>query len=789
MLPTALVELQQYKQFVCWMKENVKNRITKVPYNPLTGEKVSVTDPSTWVDYFAANEAIGTYDGIGFVLTQNDPYIFIDLDKTSDPIENNRNLELATYFNSYTEYSPNGGLHVIGKGNISKGKRNSHREIYSSERYMTITGNTLHNLSINIIKEESIQSFYKFLGNTDRIEHENYETCAIEVADKDQILEDSVVWHQCINASNGNLFTQLWKGDCINYSSQSEADQALMNIIAFHSRNNAQVKRLFRYSGLGQRSKADIDGYLNLTLKKARDQQTNLVTIIYPQDLTDNSEEEKAAVIDAEHFVVNDIESSEEVSCLTRVETPNNDNTSSQTKDKSKDESKDGSELDDDILKGMGLVGSIASYLYSQSPRQSRIYSLVNAMGLIAGITGRKYNVSNTGLNLYFLMLGTSGSGKEGPRSGISRLMHAVSHGSLLSNTITCPDAVKFISSHFAASGQGLLKQLSAWPSFLSWRDEFGGDLDRMYRRNANGADRMFKDIMLSAFSKSGKNEFIEGSAYSDTSKNVGLVRSPAMSVLFASVPDRVYEAINVSMISDGFLPRFVIVEEKEETPFNACHDVIEPSKDLVDKVSALCSACLSNVDNVIDCTIAPSSLHYSLEIRDYFNKLAKREYDTGPLWERAHLKTLKIAAIMSFDTDYVGINITERELYYAFRFVLATTQGLENKFVRNTLGIDDTSCIGYIKEAVDKLLIGDYILPQTRESVTYKFLLDRQYIPYSVLSSRVLNKPPFRVARDGPTNALKRILVHLEACGHLVPSSAPTGSTYKGRIYVKGSK
>ena len=82
--------------------------------------------------------------GIGFVLTDYDPFTFIDLDDTKATPKQCGTSKIFNEFESYAERSPSGnGLHIIVKGKLQSGRRRSFVEIYSSARYMTMTGGCL----------------------------------------------------------------------------------------------------------------------------------------------------------------------------------------------------------------------------------------------------------------------------------------------------------------------------------------------------------------------------------------------------------------------------------------------------------------------------------------------------------------------------------------------------------------------------------------------------------------------------------------------------------------------
>ena len=87
-------ELQERDKWLVWRYETVNGnpKPTKVPYQPATGapQKASSTDPATWWSYFDACWVLDTqpeygYDGIGFVVTAEDPYTGVDLDHCRNP--------------------------------------------------------------------------------------------------------------------------------------------------------------------------------------------------------------------------------------------------------------------------------------------------------------------------------------------------------------------------------------------------------------------------------------------------------------------------------------------------------------------------------------------------------------------------------------------------------------------------------------------------------------------------------------------------------------------------------
>lgn len=251
-------ELKELDHWCCFRIEKVENgRFTKRPYNPNTNEMAKSNDESTWVSFEDAASQSLNYDGIGFFFKA--PYVGIDLDKVGNEIEeyleqpdtDNIIGEFINVLETYAEISPSGtGIHLITKGELPpRGRRKGNVEIYDAGRFFTMTGkhiggyngisddeygqlNFLHNKYIAGQEKETKQlNTSTGFGNDLSIER------IIDIAKK---------------SKNGLRFTTLFEGDWSQfYDSQSEADMALANDLAFWTaRDPEKMDELFRKSNL-----------------------------------------------------------------------------------------------------------------------------------------------------------------------------------------------------------------------------------------------------------------------------------------------------------------------------------------------------------------------------------------------------------------------------------------------------------------------------------------------------------------------------------------------------------
>ena len=148
------IELKQTPRWVLWrlveVGEEGNKRWSKLPTQN-NGQPASSTNPSTWTDFVTVQHAYQTsnnkYDGVGFVFTDDDDVIGVDLDDCYDAdmgVFTNAALQhIADQIDGYMEVSPSGtGVKIFTRANLPA----SHvdhaigLEIYPKSRYFTVTG-------------------------------------------------------------------------------------------------------------------------------------------------------------------------------------------------------------------------------------------------------------------------------------------------------------------------------------------------------------------------------------------------------------------------------------------------------------------------------------------------------------------------------------------------------------------------------------------------------------------------------------------------------------------------
>ena len=418
-----------------------------------------------------------------------------------------------------------------------------------------------------------------------------------------------------------------------------------------------------------------------------------------------------------------------------------------------------------------GIVGAVAQFFLDAAPRPVPEIALAGAIGLLAGIVGRGYNVSNPriGLNQYVLVLAPTGTGKEAIASGSNALMKSVRS--------YVPAAVDFIGPGEIASSQAVTKYMaSGKTSFVSMVGEFGIYLQQMVGIKAPPHLIGLRRFLLDAYNKSGEYGEIQPSIYSDKEKNTSAIQSPALSLIGESTPEKFYEGLNEGLIAEGLLPRFIVIEYHGERPSLNEEACSAPNSWLVEKLAELCRHCLE-----LNRRGQPVEVQLTDEARlmfDDFNSYADEQIRgsgevTRQLWNRAHLKALKLAALVAVGWNPYMPTITPDFALWAIQLEKASIRNLLARFEAGEVGEMSSEDIR-VKRVIGAIIA--YCQKPWHELKSYDVrgdLHEKRIVTYTYIHKKLAATAPFKKQNNQePTRLIKEALRTLVDRGDIVEIS-----------------
>jgi hypothetical protein len=736
-------ELKERRQWLVWRYETSETgKQTKVPYNPVTMLRASVIDPATWTDFFTALEASRApgISGIGFVLTPSDPYTIIDLD---DKPERPATLEERGVFDwilqsdTYIERTPSGlGYHVVCKGKLDRGRKRGNIEMYSQHRYMTFTGHVWKLRPINEGQPTLDYLATKMPAATATMDLPQ---------DGEEILTDMEIHEMASSATNAELYTDLCNGDYEKYlkpdgqrkyTSQSEADLGLMSIICFYTRNDEQARRLFRCSKLGRRDKAVKNNvYLNRTLRRVRTGED-----ISAHDIEVGKQ--MAAVL----IQSNDQKKANEEKSLS-LQTIRKQN-------------------GDFPLWPPGMLGQLAKYFFSTSRRPAPEIATVTAISLCAAICARNYNISESGLNQYILLLAETGSGKESMQSMITRLIHDVRP--------KVPDIQQFaLGPGTFASGQALGKFIQEPNTcFVSIMGEFGFTLRSLCdQRNRNSATEFLYKAILDLFGKSGWTQITTSMQYSMQEKSTQPVNGACLSILGESNPTEFWNQVDAEMVASGLIPRFHVIECKSErVPRNKSAGI--PMGERLFNAFCDFAACAYELKMQKICVNIPCSTEAEkhLDEFDAFCDHQLRDADNTAekqLWNRAHLKALRLAGLCAAVDNAKTPVVDEAAAIWAIQYTMTATQDVLAHIREGDVGRGDAKQLADLRKVV--LEFFHLNREQLEKANVDPKCKKAGVVPFRYLQQRLYQYSSFSKDMRGPKRCLENVLSTMQDTGELV--------------------
>lgn len=282
-LPPALAAMGNYAQFMIYRTQASATRpgkTDKFPCSVGTGDVVSAHDSRHWVTAdVACTEATrrGAGWGVAFVLTDDDPFFFIDIDSCRDGAGWSKLATdlCARFAGAAVEVSQSGsGLHIIGtlSGDVPEhGCRNDplHLECYTEGRFVALTGSgavgnagAVHDAAFAACVTEF---FAPATGGAVTGEWTTEPaTGSYPIADDDKLIEKALASTSAASAFGARAsFADLWNCNVpaleAAYPDEgrgydaSAADAALAQHLAFWTGNQCdRIERLMRRSCLAR---------------------------------------------------------------------------------------------------------------------------------------------------------------------------------------------------------------------------------------------------------------------------------------------------------------------------------------------------------------------------------------------------------------------------------------------------------------------------------------------------------------------------------------------------------
>jgi len=422
-----------------------------------------------------------------------------------------------------------------------------------------------------------------------------------------------------------------------------------------------------------------------------------------------------------------------------------------------------GSEAIAEIPWPPGLLGQLAEDAYQTQVYQYREVAVVSAVGLVAGIAGRKFNVSNTGLNVYLTLIMDTGMGKDSIVKFISRaLFDIVDEGDGLATS-------SFLGKSKFTGAKAIVNRMKSALSQISVFTEAG-----LLMQTKSGDQSGILRTLLDIYTKSGNNDIFIGAEYSDEDKSVPNLRAPALSIINESTADSLQQAFkDNNSIDSGHLPRqsiYRVVGDKPYRNWNAGESHI--SDICMEKLKELSVKC-SKVQAISDPKawdfyfaegIGKRASELEQFYTDEYNTFRGTNNTKANMASRMPLKALKFAAIASvFNHHELVIHKTEWE--WAEALVKYEYDGVDSFFVSAGSGEMGDIVTHVVGPCIIKMLKGGY--KSYKSSIS---TIDRHagIIPLSVLSFNLKSNTALKkldddaTFRTNPKTGLQKILDHM---------------------------
>ncbi len=760
-------ELKSIPQWVVYRSVIRGEEIAKPPYrldDPTREAKWSEPDgwgtfeQAVWV--YEANQSV--LSGIGFMLTEADPYVVIDVDKIekvpADMLGYRREFEkqvlaLATY----TEYSPsNRGMHAWIRGHMHVGGRHLKgvgSEVYAYQRFITCTGRPVSGECAGGIVDG--QDFLHMVGLGEKppeVVLNDDETKPLGLADA-QVLQAAygyVSWF-------GDRY-EGWDG-CLA-GEWSHTFYSLVGVLEKLTGSPAQVYRLMQASPMVAQGSPAASG----ETRPAKCKRT--FADVFAQVRGGNRS--RSYFVDHGRQVYEAMEryraeqAAEQARAAERLVEQMREAEETARRDGQIDMR--GSTSAADVLARFkalggdplrltvppGRMGELVMASMRANPVPYLKYALPAALSTVSGIVARAYAPDRGGpLNMNYILVAPSSTGKT--------VSMDVWEDFLAEANLSLPSVIKPVDrlvKNGTMSVQGIWPVFEEAPSCAWFIEEASAQFNGMSKPKS-GTDENMRNLYNELFD-SGKHSKVSSLPRSVASKNAGLqgIRKLCVSTYWTTTPDKF--ALQDSDIKDGFASRVVFVHHDQPGGAKSRYfDRVLPDhlrdllRDLLVQAATVDRAYDGNPQAALGITIkvdttAVDDAWWDLDV---VCDLINREAITGKL-----PKVYQMLSRVPMNTRRMACALAIVENPWSPRVTLEQLTWCHNYLMHNAIGILAAMDSGEVGDNVsDEVLAAKRVWVELVKKGAMKGLPG---VPQSKLLQAMASHAPFRTHRNGRTKS-----------------------------------
>lgn len=305
-----------------------------------------------------------------------------------------------------------------------------------------------------------------------------------------------------------------------------------------------------------------------------------------------------------------------------------------------------------------GALGDLYKAAYDSLLYQYPEVAMVSAVGLVAGIAGRRYNVVHPapmGLNVYMTLVAGTGFGKE----RISRFIEYC----LLSAQNGLKSFASFYGAGSFTSAKAIYNQVVNARSQVCVASE-AGLLMKVRSGNVEAKTAMLLDM----YSKSDRHSWTKGATYSDKDASISPLRAVALTLISESTERSLMEAFSSSnALESGYLPRQSIFKIKSDVPKANRNFKLELSNELIYRLNRI----MDDASSVQSCddsqakeiTFDDSIIEDTWNFQEYCDSMRKSPNGIeAAMCTRMFVKAVKYAGIATVFNHMDSTKIGKKE-------------------------------------------------------------------------------------------------------------------------------